>query len=433
MEDVASFCARAETWLGARAPRRAVVDEVEKAWGHGEFSVTVFHDTPVEAERAFLAQYQSWNRERTEAGFGAIALSPEYGGLGLSKAHERAYVEVESQYEVPRDHEVVAVTSKLIAPTIEKFGTAEQRERWVARFAHCKEFCCQLFSEPGAGSDLAGLSTKAVRDGDEWVIDGQKVWTSTANLSPWGFAICRTNPDVPKHAGMTAFIVPLDALGLEVRPIRQMTGGASFNEVFLTGVRVGDDMRIGEVGDGWKVALTILGFERETSGHGRRGGNFDDLLGLARHARRSDDPVMRQQLARVYCREKARDWGIARAAAATNRTGTAGPEGSISKLMWTDTLRLISDIAGELLGPAMTADTGEWGTFGWNEHLLGSPGYRIAGGSDEIQRNIIGERVLGLPGESRVDRDVPFSQLNKRVSQHAFGVPSHPRPADSAN
>ena len=414
MEDVASYRARAERWLEARAPRRAVVEEVDKAWGHGEFSVTVFHDTPVGEERAFLAQYQTWNRERTAAGFGGITVAPEYGGLGLTKAHELAYAEVESQYDVPRDHEVVTVTSKLIAPTIVKFGTDEQRHRWVARFSHCDEFCCQLFSEPGAGSDLAGLSTKAVRDGDEWAIDGQKVWTSTANLSPWGFAICRTDPDVPKHAGLTAFIVPLDAPGLEVRPIRQMTGGASFNEVFLTGVRVGDDMRIGEVGDGWKVALTILGFERESSGHGRRGGEFSDLLVLARHAGRSDDPVIRQLLARVYCAEKSRDWGIARASAMTNRTGTTGPEGSISKLMWTETLRLISEVAGQLLGASMTADTGEWGTYGWNEHLLGSPGYRIAGGSDEIQRNIIGERVLGLPGEPRVDRDIPFSQLNKR-------------------
>ena len=414
MEDVASYRARAERWLEARAPRRAVVEEVDKAWGHGEFSVTVFHDTPVGEERAFLAQYQTWNRERTAAGFGGITVAPEYGGLGLTKAHELAYAEVESQYDVPRDHEVVTVTSKLIAPTIVKFGNDEQRHRWVARFSHCDEFCCQLFSEPGAGSDLAGLSTKAVRDGDEWVIDGQKVWTSTAKLSPWGFAICRTDPDVPKHAGLTAFIVPLDALGLEVRPIRQMTGGASFNEVFLTGVRVGDDMRIGEVGDGWKVALTILGFERESSGHGRRGGEFSDLLVLARHAGRSDDPVIRQLLARVYCAEKSRDWGIARASAMTNRTGTTGPEGSISKLMWTETLRLISEVAGQLLGASMTADTGEWGTYGWNEHLLGSPGYRIAGGSDEIQRNIIGERVLGLPGEPRVDRDIPFSQLNKR-------------------
>ena len=433
MQDVASFRARAETWLEARAARRAVVEEVDKAWGHGEFSVTVFHDTPVEEERAFLAQYQTWNRERTAAGFGAITVSPEYGGLGLTKAHELAYVEVESQYDVPRDHEVVTVTTKLIAPTIVKFGTDEQRQRWVATFAHCEEFCCQLFSEPGAGSDLAGLSTKAVRDGDEWVIEGQKVWTSTANLSPWGFAICRTNPEVPKHAGLTAFIVPLDAPGLEVRPIRQMTGGASFNEVFLTGVRIGDDMRIGEVGDGWKVALTILGFERESSGHGRRGGGFDELLVLARHVGRSDDRVIRQQLARVYCAEKSREWGIARASAATNRTGTAGPEGSISKLMWTETLRLVSTIAGELLGASMTADTGEWGTYGWNEHLLGSPGYRIAGGSDEIQRNIIGERVLGLPGEPRVDRDIPFSQLNKSVSRYAFGMPSHPRPSDGAS
>ena len=416
MEDVASFRARAETWLEGRVARRAVVDDVDKAWGQGEFSVTVFHDVPIDEERVFLAQYQSWNRERTAAGFGAITWPAEYGGAGLTKDHERVYAELEAAFDVPRDHEIVTVTTKLIAPTIEKFGTPDQRARWVRRFAHCEEFCCQLFSEPGAGSDLAGLSTKAVRDGDEWVLDGQKVWTSTARLSPWGFAICRTDTEVPKHAGMTAFIVPLDAPGVEVRPIRQMTGGASFNEVFLSGVRIADEMRIGEVGNGWKVALTILGYERESSGHGRRGGGFDELLGLARHMGRSDDPVIRQELTRVYCAEKTREWGIARATATVDRTGTAGPEGSISKLMWTETLRLVSEVAGHLLGPALTADTGAWGTFGWNEHLLGSPGYRIAGGSDEIQRNIIGERVLGLPGEPRVDRDIPFSQLNKRAA-----------------
>jgi alkylation response protein AidB-like acyl-CoA dehydrogenase len=413
VEDVAAFRQRAAAWLESRARRRPVVAAADTAWGQGEFSVTVFHDTPIDEERTFLAQHQAWNRERTAAGFGAITWPAEYGGAGLTKSHERAYIELEAEFDVPNDHEVVTVTSKLIAPTIDKFGTARQREKWVRRFAHCEEYCCQLFSEPGAGSDLAGLGCKAVKDGEEWVINGQKVWTSTALLAPWGFAICRTDPDVPKHAGMTAFIVPLDAPGVEVRPIRQMTGGASFNEVFLSGVRLGDDMRIGEIGEGWKVALTVLGFERASSGSGRRGGNFFNLLGLAKHLGRNSDPVIRQGLARIYCAQMAREWTRSRAAATAKRTGTAGPEGSLSKLLWTEALRQISDVAGQLLGPSMTADTGEWGTFGWNEHLLGAPGYRIAGGSDEIQRNIIGERVLGLPGEPRVDRDIPFSQANK--------------------
>ena len=173
-------------------------------------------------------------------------------------------------------------------------------------------------------------------------------------------------------------------------------------------------MRIGEVGDGWKVALTILGFERQSTGAARRGGNFFDLLGLADHVGRTADPIVRQGLSRVYSAQMTREWTRARAAATAKRTGTAGPEGSLGKLLWTEALRTISDVAGQLLGPALTADTGEWGTFGWNEHLLGAPGYRIAGGSDEIQRNIIGERVLGLPGEPRVDRDIPFNQIGRR-------------------
>jgi alkylation response protein AidB-like acyl-CoA dehydrogenase len=170
-----------------------------------------------------------------------------------------------------------------------------------------------------------------------------------------------------------------------------------------------DSYRVGAVGAGWKVALTVLSFERNSSGgSGRRGGDFYDLLGLAKAHGRTDDPIIRQGLARVYSRSKVRDWARSRAAAAVRLGGTAGPEGSIGKLLWTNAMADISNVASSILGPALTADTGEWGSFGWNDHVLGAPGYRIAGGSDEIQRNIIGERVLGLPGEPRVDRDVPF-------------------------
>jgi alkylation response protein AidB-like acyl-CoA dehydrogenase len=404
LEPVAEFRERARAWLDGRAPRRA--SEAAQEWGQGEFSVVVFHDATDEEELEVLTQYQAWHREKLAAGFGAIAVAVEFGGMGLSKGHDAAYKELEAQYDVPRDHEVISVTSKLIAPTIEEFGTPEQRATWCPIFFHVDQFCCQLFSEPGAGSDLAGLSCKAVRDGDEWVLDGQKVWTSTARISRYGFAICRTDPHVAKHAGMTAFLVPLDAPGVEVRPIRQMSGGASFNEVFLSGVRVADAMRIGEVGAGWNVALTVLGHERATSGSSRRGGGFDELVMLARHLGRTDDPIIRQGLARAYEMKKVRDWVRAGSAARAKATGSSGPGGSITKLMWTQAMAHTSSVAGQLLGASLTADTGEWGTFGWNEHVLGAPGYRIAGGSDEIQRNIIGERVLGLPSEPRVDRPV---------------------------
>ena len=417
IEPITDFRERARVWLESRAPRRTAEESLE--WGEGEFSVVVFHDATDEEELAVLTAYQEWYREKFAAGFAGIAVAEQYGGLGLSHGHSEAMKELEAQFEVPRDHELLSVTAHLIAPTIEEFGTPEQRDRWCRPFFHLELFCCQLFSEPGAGSDLAGLSTKATRDGDEWVIDGQKVWTSTARLAQYGFAICRTDPDVPKHAGMTAFLVPLDAPGVDVRPIRQMSGGTSFNEVFLNAVRVSDDMRIGQIGDGWKVALTILGHERSTSGSSRRGGSYDELVMLARHLGKNREADLRQGLARAYELKKVREWVRARAAASAKATGSSGPGGSITKLMWTIEMSHTSEVAGRLLGPALTADTGEWGTYVWNEHLLGAPGYRIAGGSDEIQRNIIGERVLGLPGEPRVDRDGTFAELVRSAGRRS--------------
>jgi alkylation response protein AidB-like acyl-CoA dehydrogenase len=412
VEDVAAFKLRAEEWLADRKPRRVSVVDAPMVWGEGEFDVTVFHDRSLDDERRYLSAYVDWIAERSAAGLWGITWPTEFGGAGLTKAHERAYIDVEADFDVPNDHELISVTCKLIAPAIERFGTQEQKERFVVDFLTAKQFCCQLFSEPGAGSDLAGLSCRAIADGDEWVLDGQKVWTSNAHITAWGFAICRTDPTVPKHAGLTAFLVPLDSPGIEIRPIKQMNGGASFNEVFFSGTRIADSLRIGQIGEGWKVAVTILGYERESSGSsGRRGGTFDDLLLLARHLGRTNDPLIRQGLAKAYSVQQARGWVRDRAAAGAKRTGTVGPEGSIGKLLWSDSMRQISDVASELLGASLTADTAEWGTFQWNQHVLGAPGYRIAGGSDEIQRNIIGERVLGLPSEPRVDRDVPFNQI----------------------
>lgn len=410
-ESITEFRERAVVWLEAQASRRSA--ESPQNWGDGEFSVVVFHDASDEDERALLDAYRAWHRQKVAAGFGAIAVPSRYGGTGLSRAHDAAFKELEAQFDVPRDHEIISVTSKLIAPTIDEYGTAVQRERWCRSFFQLEELCCQLFSEPDAGSDLAGLACRAVRDGEAWVLDGQKVWTSTARIAQYGFAICRTDPNVAKHAGMTAFIVPLDAAGVEVRPIRQMSGGASFNEVFLHEVRVGDDLRIGPVGDGWKVALTVLGHERSTSGSSRRGGGYDELVLLARHLGRTGDPLIRQGLARAYEMKRVREWVRARAAASARATGSPGPGGSITKLLWTLAMAHTSDVAGQLLGPALTADTGEWGTYAWNEHVLGCPGYRIAGGTDEIQRTIIGERVLGLPREPRVDRDLSFAELGR--------------------
>jgi alkylation response protein AidB-like acyl-CoA dehydrogenase len=413
MEDIESFRARAEAWLANTVPRRVHSATSDVEWGVGTFDVTVFHDRDLDDEIRYLSEFVAWIKQRSAAGFWGITWPVQCGGQGLTKAHERAYIELEKSFQVPNDHELISVTTKLIAPAIRDFGTPEQQARFMDEFLHARQYACQLFSEPAAGSDLAGLTTKAVRDGDDWVLDGQKVWTSNAHIAPWGFAICRTDPDVAKHAGLTAFLIPLTGPGIEIRPIKQMNGGASFNEVFFSGARLSDDYRVGGVGDGWKVAMAVLGFERESSGSsGRRGGDYRDLLALARHTGRTNDPAIRQGLARVYSSEQVRQWTRARSAAKA-RAGISGPEGSLGKLLWSESMKDISSIASSLLGPTLTADTGEWGTFEWNQHILGAPGYRIAGGSDEIQRNIIGERVLGLPGEPRVDRDIPFNQIGK--------------------
>ena len=420
-ESVEEFADRARLWLaengephdgGQHLPRG---DEA-LAWGQGEFSVAVFHALSFEDERSLLGDAQRWRRLKATRGYHAITGSPEVGGLGLTKEHARAFAELERGYRVPTSHESFSVTTDLIAPTVGVFGTAEQRARFVGPFLAADLLCCQLFSEPGAGSDLAGLACRAVRDGKEWVIRGQKVWSSGAQFSEWGLLIARSDPSVPKHRGLTAFLVPMDAPGVEIRPIRQMSGGSSFNEVFFEDCRLPDSMRLGSEGDGWKVALTTLGFERDHSdpngaaGGNRPGGRWPQLLATARAMGVTDDAVVRQDLMDVYIHKRIEAL-LNQRAADLARGGIPGPEGSLGKLMWTEGMSKVSRVAGRVLGPRLTADTGAWGTWEWGEHVLGAPGYRIAGGSDEVQRNIIGERVLGLPGEPRADKAIPWTDV----------------------
>jgi alkylation response protein AidB-like acyl-CoA dehydrogenase len=391
-------------WLAARLEAAAAA-RTSEPWGVGEHDVSVFHHLTTEQEHHLLEEAMRWQQAKFDAGYGAITWPEEYGGAGLPRAYEEAFREEQRAFKTPRPHETFAVTVNLIAPTVRIFGTDDQRARFVRRFLRAEELCCQLFSEPGAGSDLASLAVRAERDGDDWVINGQKVWSSGARFAAWGELIARSDPDQPKHAGMTAFMVPMDARGVEVRPIRQMSGGASFNEVFFTDVRVPDDLRLGDVGAGWTVALTTLRFERAGSSAGNVGGSWSQVLALARWAGCTTDPVVRQALADLYVNRRVTHLVWQRA---TDANGPPGPEASIGKLRWTQDLTLTSDVVSRLLGPRLVADTGEWGTFSWGAHVLGAPGYRIAGGSDEIQRNIIAERVLGLPTEPRVDRDLPW-------------------------
>jgi alkylation response protein AidB-like acyl-CoA dehydrogenase len=405
---VEEFAEAARGWLAAHADEAG---PEQRVWGEGSDDVSVFHRLSFAEEQALLERAMAWQQAKYDAGYGAITWPACWGGAALTAAHERAFHEVEAGFATPEGHETFAVTVSLVAPTVRIFGRPDQQARFVRRFLRAEELCCQLFSEPGAGSDLAGLATRAQRDGDQWVISGQKIWSSGAQFARWGELIARTDPAAPKHAGMTAFLIPLDAPGVEVRPIRQMSGGSSFSEVFLTDVRIPDELRLGEVGQGWKVALTTLGFERGGSGGRGVGGSWERLLGLARWLGRTDDPLIRQRLASVYIHQRIRSMNAARVEAAAASGQPPGPEGSIGKLLWVAGLTEIGEVASGLLGPRLIADTGEWGTFAWNDHVLGAPGYRIAGGSDEIQRNIIAERVLGLPGDIRVDRGVPWRDI----------------------
>jgi alkylation response protein AidB-like acyl-CoA dehydrogenase len=278
---------------------------------------------------------------------------------------------------------------------------------------------CQMFSEPNAGSDLASLQTRAIRDGDEWMITGQKVWTSGAHYSDIGEIVCRTDPDVPKHKGITAFVVDMKAPGVEIRPLRQMTGGASFNEVFFEEVRVPDSHRLGDVNGGWTVALTTLMNERAAIGAGGVGGgqglaSGTRLIEMLRQYGLADDAVLRQEFARVYTGFQVAKYTNQRATAKLKAGQAPGPEMSIAKLALTRNLWDVAQFAAHALGPRVCADTGEWGTYSWNGMLLGIPGMRIAGGSDEVMRNIIGERVLGLPKEPDLSKNVAFREIPAR-------------------
>ena len=406
------FLTEASAWLDDHAERVSRDDEL--AWEKGEFSVAVFHALPDDDERALLERLKGWTQVKAQRGYHAVSAPREYGGLGLPAEYAWAYADLERHYSQPASHETHSVTTRLIAPTIIAFGDEAQRARFVADFLSARELCCQLFSEPGAGSDLAGLACRATRDGDEWVVNGQKVWSSGARFAEWGELITRTDPDVVKHTGLTAFIIPMDLPGIEIRPIKQMSGGASFNEVFFSDVRVADSMRLGGVGDGWRVALTTLGFERDKSSGpraGRVGGSWRQLLATARAMGVTEDPVTRQQLAIAYTHARIETYVNQRAADVRHPDAAPGPEGSVGKLLWTNGMTLYSDVVSRILGPALVADTGAWGTYGWGEHVLGAPGYRIAGGSDEVQRNIIGERLLGLPPEPRSDKHVPWKDV----------------------
>ena len=396
-----AFVAEARRWLQDSGLPEKVTGSAAR-WGEGSDAVPVFDDVPDDEQRARLLAAARWHQRKLDAGYALLTWPAELGGRALPPRYQAVFNELESGYQVPHAGELVVVSVGLIARTLARFGSADQRDALLTPLLRMEQLGCQLFSEPGAGSDLAGLTTRARQSSaGVWTLSGQKVWTSGAQFCDWGLAIARHDPAAPKHQGLTAFLVPMKAPGMTVRPIRQMTGGSSFNEVFLDDTNVGDDLRIGDVGAGWTVAMTTLSYERDHSAGASRavGGDFDRVLAAAAHVGADGDPVVRQHLADLYIHLRAEHLLNRRVAAAFNAGAEPGPSESIGKLVWSQNLTRIGAVVSEVLGPRIAADTGEWGTYAWAEHLLGAPGYRIAGGSDEIQRNIIGERVLGLPRE----------------------------------
>lgn len=412
-DDVREFARQAREFLDAHATR---AEQAEFHWGQGEDTVAYFKADAPDVKDVKLQAAKDWQRTRYENGFGWITGPPEYGGQGLTPVHELIYNGIESEYDVPDTGTLAVIGLGMIGPTILAHGQQAIKDRYLPALYRGDIIACQLFSEPGAGSDLAGLQTRAVQDGGEWVLDGQKVWTSIARQSQIGMALCRTDVNAPKHKGITAFLVDMTAPGVDVRPLRQMTGGSDFNEVFLTGVRVPDDHRLGEVNAGWRVALTTLMNERATVG-GERGGSVAEALtperlaALMRATGTLHDGALRRDLSVLLADLLAAGHLNRRAVRAMRAGVTPGPERSVAKLMHAQNLTRAAHFVSEVLGPRIIADTGEWGTYAWAELLLATPALRILGGTEEVMKNILAERVLKLPKEPGIDSTSPFREL----------------------
>src|SRR5215207_4048946 len=350
---IEQFESEAQRFLGANASKRE--EEKKFVWGEGPDSVSLFDERSRQRELEQLEKAKAWRAKKFDAGLGWITGPSKYGGRELPNAYQRAWDRLENEYDVPNQG-FFGIGLGMVAPTIQAHATDTAKDAYLTKMYRGEMVACQLFSEPGAGSDLASLQTKAERDGDEWLITGQKVWTSGAQYSDIGEIICRTDPDLAKHKGLTGFVVDMHAPGVEVRPLRQMTGGASFNEVFFNEVRVPDDHRLGDVNQGWSVALTTLMNERSSIGAGGGGGgmglaNVTRLAQMLRHFGYGESAVHRDQLMDLYTRFQVAKFTNQRALDKIKAGQLPGPEMSIAKMALTDNLTRTSDFVAAVLGP----------------------------------------------------------------------------------
>ncbi len=406
---VEEYATRARGWLAENAPKRGTPEGDAAMRGGAEMGS--------DEERANIARTRAFQKQLAEAGFAGITYPKEYGGAGLTRQHQAAFNgEVAAGgYILPTGG--LYIGQGMCLPTIFTHGTEEQKQRFMPGLIDGSEIWSQCFSEPGAGSDVAGLQMKAERPsgiGDEWILNGQKVWTTGAHFSDWGEVIVRTDPDLPKHQGLTMFLVDLKAPGVTVRPLRQITGEAHFNEIFFDDVRVPDTQRLDDVGAGWKVALTTLMNERMAiggaGGGNRRGAGQNAMVRLAQEWDMFTGPT-RDAVVGLYVQNRVLGWLRERMAEEAKK-GIPGPEFSMLKLLGARLSAAQTELSSSIVGMPATAWEAE-GSPGerTGTALLQSRSGKIAGGTDEVMLNILGERVLGLPQDPRIDKDVPFRTL----------------------
>jgi alkylation response protein AidB-like acyl-CoA dehydrogenase len=383
------FRAEARTWLQAHAP--AMRERLDAAG----------------TDREHFDAGRAWQQELFDGGWAGIAWPAEYGGRGATSAQATIFGREQAAFSVSAGF--VASTIGMVGPVLMRHGTDEQKARYMKPLLRADAVWCQLFSEPVAGSDLANLATRAVLDGNEFVVNGQKVWTSNAHLCDFAILLTRTNLDAPKHRGITFFVIDLHTPGIEVRPLRQITGAAHFNEVFLSDVRVPAENVVGEVDAGWGPARAVLAHEASTIGGGNAAAKgYDALVELAQASGQNTDPMFRQRLADAYAREQILGYLRQRIQASVRAGKPPVVDGSVLKVLWAEARGDRAELGVALLGAggALMDD--------WPVMLLEKFSGTIGGGTSEVHRNMIGERALGLPAEPRVDRDVTYRELVTR-------------------
>ena len=395
----AEFRAKCRAWLEANAELKTKKTNSAKNMNIGN--------------KSLLEAAAEWQKKKYDAGWAMIHWPKEFGGIGATPIERIIWAQEESKFNVPKG--VYEIGLGMAGPVMMEYATDEQKERYLPPMAEGKEIWCQLFSEPSAGSDVAGLRSKAVQDGENWIVNGQKVWTSGAHFSDFGILVVRHDPGLEKHKGLTFFFVDMKSPGIEVKPIKQLTGGSSFNEVYFNDVVIPDSQRLGEIGDGWKVAITTLMNERLAVGDAD-GVDANEAFELAKKYDKDgeqliDNNAVRESIADWYCEASGLKNTKLRTMSALSRGDTPGPEASITKIVSANKLQAIgnfgmdsSDMSGMLMD-----EKSDFIKFqmAW----MGAAGLRIAGGTDEILKNIIAERVLGLPQEARADKGLAFKDI----------------------